>query len=281
VDFSPGGDPMSASIGVYTFGSDNVLLPEVAYTQGEILPDPDVPLPGARPVQKGAGDGTLTIATYLPATGNLAFLGPPETAGVKLAIQDIEAAGGIPGVDSIVLIEGDSGDVSTTTGQQTLKRLLAKKPDVLIGAASSASTLAALDQVTSAGILMISPANSAPALSTAPDKGLYWRTSPSDVLQGAVVGAEVLNDGHAKVAVLSRQDVYGDGLNANITKAITDRGGEVVANVVYDPSSTDFAADVAKVKAAAPDAIVLIGFGESTLIIQELAKQGIGPNAVG
>jgi hypothetical protein len=280
VNFSDGGDPTSASIGVYTFGTDNVLEPDVTYMQGEIVPDTATAPLNAKP-QKGANDGVFTIATFLPATGNLAFLGPPEVAGVKLAIKDIEAAGGIPGFTKIVLEEGDSGDTSTNTGQQTIKRLLPLKPDVLIGAASSGSTLSVLDQVTNAGILMFSPANTSPELTTAPDRGLFWRVAPSDVLQGAFVGASVLGDGHGKVAIMSLQDPYGDGLNANVTKAIEEGGGKVVANVVYDPNGTDFAADVAKVKASGAEAIVLIGFAESAKIIEELVKQGIGPNPVG
>ena len=61
-------------------------------------------------------------------------------------------------------------------------------------------------------------------------------------------------------------------------EAVLEGGGEVVANVVYDPKATDFAADVAKIKAAGPEAVVLIGFDESAQIIQEMVKQGIGPN---
>ena len=53
------------------------------------------------------------------------------------------------------------------------------------------------------------------------------------------------------------------------------------ASVVYDPKASDFSADVAKIKAAGADAIVLIGFDESAQIIQELVKQGIGPNSAG
>ena len=150
---------------------------------------------------------------------------------------------------------------------------------MLVGAASSGSTLSVLDQVVGAGVMMISPANTSPALTTAPDRGLYWRTAPSDVLQGAFLGSLILQDGYTKVAIMSLQDSYGDGLNANVTKAVTEGGGEIVANVVYDPKATDFAADVAKIKAAGPEAIVLIGFDESAQIIQELVKQGIGPNA--
>jgi ABC-type branched-subunit amino acid transport system substrate-binding protein len=278
VNFWDAGDPTSASIGVYTFGADNVLQPEVTYMEGEIVPD-GVANPIDGKPQEGANDGVFKVGTFLPVTGNLAFLGPPEVAGVKLAIKDIEAAGGIPGFKKIVLEEGDSGDTSTETGKQTVKRLLPLGIDVLVGAASSGSTLSVLDQVTNAGVLMISPANTSPALTTAPDKGLYWRVAPSDVLQGAFVGSMVLQDGYTKVAIMSLQDSYGDGLNANVTKAVTEGGGEIVANVVYDPKATDFAADVAKVKAAGPEAIVLVGFDESAQIIQELVKQGIGPNA--
>ncbi|MDP1877129.1 MAG: ABC transporter substrate-binding protein [Actinomycetota bacterium] len=277
VNFWDAGDPTSASIGVYQFGPDNTLLPEVTYQQGEIVPEGEAnPIEGEP--QKGAGDGTFTVGTLLPITGSLAFLGPPEVAGVQLAIKDIEEAGGIPGFDAIVLEEGDSGDTSTDTATQTVNRLLGKDVDVIIGAASSGVTLSTLDLVTSNGVLQISPANTSPELTTAPDRGLYWRTAPSDVLQGAFVGSLVLQDGYTKVAIMSLQDSYGDGLNANVTKAITEGGGEVVANDVYDPKAADFSADVAKIKAAGPEAIVLIGFDESAQIIQELVKQGIGPN---
>ena len=277
VNFWDAGDPTSASIGVYQFGPDNVLLPEVTFMEGEIVPEGDAnPIEGEP--QKGANDGTFTVGTLLPITGSLAFLGPPEVAGVQLAIKDIEAAGGIPGFDKIMLEEGDSGDTSTDTATQTVNRLLGKNVDVIIGAASSGVTLSTLDLVTSNGVLQISPANTSPELTTAPDSGLYWRTAPSDVLQGAFVGSLVLQDGYTKVAIMSLQDSYGDGLNANATKAITEGGGEIVANVVYDPKSADFSADVAKIKAAGPEAIVLIGFDESAQIITELVKQGIGPN---
>jgi branched-chain amino acid transport system substrate-binding protein len=223
----------------------------------------------------------FTVGTLLPVTGSLAFLGPPEVDAAKLAINDINAAGGVPGFKKVVLEEGDSGDSSTNTATQTVNRLLPKNIDVLIGAASSSVTLNVLDLVTSNGVLMISGANTSPALTTAKDHGLYWRTAPSDVLQGQFLGTLILQDGHSKVAIMSLQDAYGDGLNANVTKAITEGGGQVVANVVYDPKATDFSADVAKVKAAGPDAIVLIGFDESAQVIQELVKQGIGPNAAG
>jgi ABC-type branched-subunit amino acid transport system substrate-binding protein len=280
VNFSPAGDPTSATIGIYEFGPDNTLLPDVTYQEGEILPEGKSRAIDAV-VQKGAGDGVFRIASFLPASGGLAFLGPPETAGIKLAIADIEAAGGIPGFDAVELIEGDSGDTSTDTGRQTVKALLPLKPDVLIGAASSSSTLSVLDQVTNAGVLMISPANTLPSLTTVRDHGLFWRTAPSDVLEGAFLGSLVTGEGHRRVAIISRRDTYGESLRANVTRAITSGGGQVVAGIEYDPAAQDFAAAAATIKAARPDAIVLIGAYESSQIITELVKQGIGPNSAG
>ena len=280
IDFSPSGDPTKATLGIYQFDADNQLLPDVTYQQGEIQPDANaVPIDGV--VQKGAGDRVFRIAAFLPSTGSLASLGPPELAAVRLAVQDIQSAGGVPGFDSVALIEGDSGDTSTGVGAKSIKGLLAQHPDVLIGAASSSSTMAVLDQVTRAGVLMISPANTLPSLTTVPDHGLYWRTSPSDVLEGAFVGWLVVQDGHPRVAILARKDAYGQSLEGSVTRAVGSVGGEVVTAIEYDGNATDFRKQVAALKAAKPDAIVLLGADESAQIIAELVKQGIGPNAVG
>ena len=82
------------------------------------------------------GDGTLTIGTLLPQTGSLAFLGPPEFAGVDLAAKEINAAGGVLDKD-VVVVDGDSGDTSTNIASQTVDRLLSEDVDAIVGAASS------------------------------------------------------------------------------------------------------------------------------------------------
>ena len=92
------------------------------------------------------GDGVLTIGTLLPQTGSLAFLGPPEFAGFDLAVEEINAAGGVLG-KPVVGIEGDSGDTSTDTASQTVDRLLAENVDAIIGAASSGVTLTVIDKI--------------------------------------------------------------------------------------------------------------------------------------
>ncbi len=223
------------------------------------------------------GDGTLKVGTLLPQTGSLAFLGPPEFAGVDLAIKDINDAGGVNG-KPVEKLDSDSGDTSTDTASQSVDRLLSANVDAIIGAASSSSSLSVIDKITGAGVLQISPANTSDALTDYDDKGLYFRTAPPDVLQGRVLGDLILSDGNATLGILALQDAYGTGLADSTTKSVTDGGGQVVETVVYDPKAASFSTEVGKIKAADPDAIAVIAFDETKKIIPEMVKQGIGPD---
>ena len=227
------------------------------------------------------GDGTLTVGTLLPQTGSLATLGPPEFAGVDLAIKEINAAGGVLG-KPVASIKGDSGDASTDTANPTVDRLLAGKADVIVGAASSAVSFNVIDKITGAGVIEYSPANTSPKFTDYNDKGLYFRTAPSDVLQGRVLGEKVVADGATKVGILALQDPYGEGLSENVGKAVTAGGAALAPTepVIYDPKATNFSAQVGQIAAAKPDAIVLIGFEESAKVIQALIAQKIGPQQV-
>jgi len=220
------------------------------------------------------GDGVFKVGTLLPQTGSLAFLGPPEEAGVALAIKDVNAAGGVLG-KPVEAVNSDSGDASTDIASSSVDRLLSQKVDTIVGAASSAVSLTVIDKITGAGVVEISPANTSPTFTTYKDNGLYFRTAPSDVLQGRVLGDLMLADGAQTVGILALQDPYGTGLAENVTKSVTDGSGEVVITKVYDPKAATFSAEVGAVKAANPDAIALIAFDETKKIVPELVKQKI------
>jgi len=225
-------------------------------------------------------DGILKIGNILPQTGNLAFLGPPEFAGVELAVKEINDAGGVLGND-VEVFDGDSGDTTTNIAVTTADEHLQRGVDAVIGAASSGVSLTFIDKVTGAGVIHFSPANTSPAFTTYDDNGLYFRTAPSDLFQGAVLAEVAANDGSTKPAVLALQDAYGEGLANAFTSNFTNAGGSLALDpVIYDPQAASFEAEVGKVAAAKPDAVVLIGFEESKKIVQELIKQGIGPDKV-
>jgi branched-chain amino acid transport system substrate-binding protein len=226
-----------------------------------------------------AGDGVLTIGNLLPQTGDLAFLGPPEFAGVHLAIKEINEAGGVLG-KPVKNIDTDSGDDAPDVANPSVDSLINQKADAIIGAAASGVSLNVIDKITGAGIVHFSPANTSDKLSTYPDKGFYFRTAPPDVLQGRVLSDLIANDGHSKLGIIARQDAYGTGLADNVEKFFTEGGGEVVEKQIYGTDTTNFASVVSAIKAKKPDAIALIAFNETQNIVPELVKQGLANKTV-
>ncbi|MER6947776.1 ABC transporter substrate-binding protein [Nonomuraea sp. NPDC000554] len=224
--------------------------------------------------QAAKGDGTLTIGTTLPQTGSLAYLGPPEFAGVDLAVKEVNEAGGVLG-KPVVKIDTDSGDTTTNIASQSVDKLLAQKADAIIGAASSSVSKSIIDKVTGAGVVQFSPANTSDEFTTIKDDGLYFRTAPPDKLQGRVLGDLAVADGNDTIGILAMQDFYGSGLADQVTQTAEAGGAQVVERVDYDPKAADFSADVAKIKAKNPKAIMLIGFEETAKVVQELVKQGL------
>ncbi|MGX6604948.1 ABC transporter substrate-binding protein [Micromonosporaceae bacterium Da 78-11] len=256
------------------------VLGAACLTLGACSNDGDTPSTGSSTgaTTATAGDGVLKFGTLLPQTGSLAFLGPPEFAGVDLAIKDINDAGGVLG-KPVTVSDTDSGDTSTDIATQSVNKLLTEKTDVIIGAASSSVSLSVIDKITGAGVMQISPANTSDAFTAYKDSGLYFRTAPPDVLQGRVLGNQVVADGNAKVGMLVLQDSYGTGLAKSTKAAIESGGGQVVAEEVYDPKAADYSAEVGKIKQANPDAIILIGFDETKKIVPKLVEAGLTAKA--
>jgi branched-chain amino acid transport system substrate-binding protein len=216
------------------------------------------------------GNLNLKIGTALPQTGSLAFLGPPEEAGVALAIKDInDAAKGI----NVTVEWGDSGDLDNKAYETEIPRLLSAGVKAIVGAASSGVSLAFIDQVVGAGVLQMSPANTSPTLTTYADDGLYFRTAPSDLLQGEVLGNLMAADGHQTAAMIVLNDAYGTGLRDATQASFETAGGSIVAAPVFNPGDTNFSAQISEALAASPDAIVLITFDEAKTIVPALASQ--------
>ena len=222
--------------------------------------------------------GQLVIGTLLPVTGDLAFLGPPEVAGARLAIADINAAGGVLGND-VVLHEGDSGDTNQDIANPEVDRLLALDVDAIIGAASSAVSKLVIDKITGNNVIHFSPANTSPDFTTYDDNGLYFRTAPSDLLQGKVLADLVASEGNEIAGVIYRQESYGQGLADSFMENFQSLGGTVDPFIAYAPGTDNFDAEVDQLAGASPDAVVVIGFQESATILTTMHERGIGPTS--
>ncbi|MCV2491400.1 ABC transporter substrate-binding protein [Geodermatophilus sp. YIM 151500] len=279
LSFTQAGEPAQASFGILQFGEENQLddtATEYVLTGDEAEAATDE---GPAPAAPGTTSADpLVIGTLLPLTGNLAFLGPPEVAGARLAVNDINAAGGVLG-QPVQIVEGDSGDTSTDTATQTVDRLLQANVDAIIGAASSGVSLTVIDAITGAGVLQFSPANTSDQFTTYNDNNLYFRTAPPDTLQARALADLIIADGNNTVGILALNDPYGTGLAENTRNNLIESGlaEDDIQSIIYDPQAANFDSEVQEMVNFNPDAIVVIGFEESARIIEGLNAQGIGP----
>lgn len=288
LEFSGNGEPTEASYGILQFGTEGCQDKEPptkeciddAKTQFVTATAPsDADVPQQTTTATREGDGEFVVGSLLPETGSLAFLGPPEFAGVNLAIQEINDAGGVLGKPARH-IQGDSGDTENNVAPGTVDTLLSQNVDVIVGAASSSVSLSVIDKIINAGVIMFSPANTSKKFSTYDDNALYFRNAPSDILQGQVLADTIIEDGYSNVYVLALNDDYGTGLLEDLTTALEGGGATVVGSSVYDPKAADFSAEVEDAKGADPDAIVIIGFDETSRILTTMIEQGVGPQDV-
>ncbi len=226
---------------------------------------------------KSTSADTYKVGGILPLTGNLAYLGPPEIAGVGLAVSDINAAGGVAGADAchLILDSGDTTDLSVSTA--TADRLINAEPSIVVGAASSSVSLNVVDSFTDAKIVQVSPANTAVDLSGY--SPYYFRTAPPDGIQGSALGTLISSDGYSRVAFLTFSDTYGTGLRNAVQETLESSGGECVYGCKGDgdefpAGQTTFSSDVSAALATNPDAIVILAFDETKAIVPELVNQG-------
>ncbi|MGY1594617.1 ABC transporter substrate-binding protein [Geodermatophilus sp. SYSU D00708] len=279
LSFTDAGEPAQASIGIQQFGDDNRI--DDSATRYVIPGDEANASTAESPAPAPAGTTSpepLIIGTLLPETGNLAFLGPPEIAAAQLAVNDINAAGGVLG-QQVQLIQRDSGDTTTDIATQSVDALLQAGANAIIGAASSGVSLTVIDTITGAGVLQFSPANTSDQFTTYNDNGLYFRTAPPDTLQAEALADLIIEDGNNTVGILALNDPYGTGLAENVKNNLVAAGlaeGDI-QTIIYDPQAANFDSEVQQMVDFNPDAIAVIGFDESSRIIEGLNALGIGP----
>ena len=220
---------------------------------------------------------TFKLGTFLPLTGSLAFLGPAAVGGSGLAIDDINAAGGVNGKPACVIPTDSSDANNPTVGSTNVKKLLQDKVSAILGAESSSVTEAVLPTVAASGTTMFSPANTDDALSGA--SKWYFRDAPPNSVEGNALGKQIVADGNSKVGILVFNDSYGTNLRDSTQKAIEAAGGTVVygakgKNQEFSSTETNFSSQVSAVLATKPDAIVIIAFDQTAQIVPALVSAG-------
>jgi ABC-type branched-subunit amino acid transport system substrate-binding protein len=220
-------------------------------------------------------DEALRIGTLLPETGSQADLGPAMAAAAELAVKDVNDAGGVIG-KPVELVPGDSGDASTDVAAATMDELEEARVDAIVGPASSGVAGLVIDRIGAADMVLVSPAN---PLAAPPEGTRYFKTAPGDDLRGRAVADQLMAAKATNVAVVSREDPYGDRLAKATTEAL--QAAKVsVTPVTYNSETEVFGPVADEIVAADPDAIVLAGYTEIAQIVASLATKGLPPDTV-
>ncbi|MCU1567573.1 MAG: amino acid transporter substrate-binding protein [Pseudarthrobacter sp.] len=224
---------------------------------------------------EASGDGTLRVGLILDSAGENAFLNAPQLAAVKLAVQEINAAGGHKGKPVELLPTGTGQDAAAQA-----QGLVAAKADVVIGPTDSSHAAAAIDILSRARTPLISPANTAASLSTSNSGGYYFRTAAADVAQGPVLVKLAKDAGATTVAVLHQEGSYGTDVSAAVATAAEPAGMKVAATADFTPGGAGSAAAAAAVDEAAADAVIVIARDGAQGALAELANSGVDGNRI-
>lgn len=284
--FTTAGEPSAATYATLHFGTDDQLddgktefLGAGDQTTASTTAPPP-PKKASTAVNRASG-APLKLGELLPRSGDLALAYPPMGAAYKLALQDINAAGGVLG-KPVEWVEGDDG-TNPATAKATVARHIAADVHAIIGAAASGISRAVLPDVVAAGLILFSPSNTDGGLTTVEDNGLYFRTAPSDNLQGRALADVILRDGPARIALVARKDSYGEGLQGNVRQELerAGHGSSQVRLFTYVPPDkpdsppVDFTTGAQEIKQFGADAVLIIGFAESAQVIEALVKAGL------
>jgi len=210
----------------------------------------------------GSHSGPIKLGVILGFTGPIESLTPSMADGAELAMSEVTESGALLGGRAVESVRADSTCIDSGAATTAAERLVTSDGvKGIVGADCSGVTGAILANVALAnGIVMVSPSATSPALSTAEDNGLFFRTAPSDARQGVVM-TEVLQElGINEVALTYTNNDYGKGLADAFQAAFEAAGGTVTISASHEDGKADYSAEVGALASAGGDRLVVAGY---------------------
>jgi len=214
----------------------------------------------------------VKLGFFMSITGRDASFGEVSLRGARLAVDELNAAGGVLGRPVELVVE-DNRSIAGESATAAKKLIARDRVAVLIGECSSARTLEAAPIAQAAGIPLITPASTNPKVTQAGDA--IFRVCFIDPFQGDVIAAFARQRlGLKRAALLVEAGApYSVGLAEFFEKTFKALGGEIVAAQKYSGADTDFRAQLTAIRAAQPDAIFLPGYYVAAGLVARQAKE--------
>jgi len=230
----------------------------------------------------GAKDSdTVSIGAIFPLSGGVAYYGNESRDGALLALEEINAAGGLLGKKLALISEDDEGNAEKTVNAFT-KLTSRDKVSIILGSSTSGPTQAISTLAQRNKVILISPSATNIDVTKAGD--YIFRACFIDPFQG-VVGADfayqTLRSRRAAVLYDAGAD-YNTGLAETFKNQFKKLGGQVVADEAYQTNDVDFNAQITRIKSANPDVVYLPNYyNDVSLQAKQLRDQGVTCALVG
>ncbi len=218
---------------------------------------------GAATAQEGSGD-PIRIGVILGFTGPIESITPNMGNAADLAISEINEAGGILEGRMLEAVRADSTCIDAAAATAAAERLVTSDGVAgIMGADCSGVTGAILANVAVPnGVAMVSPSATSPALSSAEDNDLFFRTAPSDARQGQVLADILQSRDIGQVAVTYTNNDYGKGLADSFTASFEEAGGTVTLSAPHEDGKADYSAEIGALSSAGGEALVVLGYSD-------------------
>ncbi|HEV8187074.1 MAG TPA: ABC transporter substrate-binding protein [Pyrinomonadaceae bacterium] len=227
------------------------------------------------------GDNKVRIGVFMSTTGSTANFGISSVNGIKMAADEINAAGGINGKQVELLVQDDRSDASEAATIVT-KFVTQDMVHAVIGEVASSRSIAAAPIAQNAKIPMLTPSSTNPEVTKKGD--FIFRSCFIDPYQGAAIAQFAAKTLGAKTAAImvDRKNDYSTGLEKVINETFTRFGGKIVATQSYQEGDQDFNAQLTSLKGANPEVLFVPGYyNDVGLIAKQARDKGITVPLIG
>jgi len=231
--------------------------------------------------QPPGGNDKVRIGVFMSLTGDTANFGISSTNGIKLAADEVNAAGGINGKQIELLVQDDRSDAQEAATIVT-KFVTQDQVHAILGEVASSRSIAAAPIAQNAKIPMLTPSSTNPEVTKKGD--FIFRSCFIDPVQGAAIAqfaAKTLNAKRGALMV-DRKNDYSTGLEKVIKEVFTRLGGQIVVTQSYQAADQDFNAQITSIKGTNPDVIFVPGYyGDVGLFAKQARDKGVTVPIVG
>jgi branched-chain amino acid transport system substrate-binding protein len=206
----------------------------------------------------------ITVGAILPLTGTSADIGDDQRRGIELAVEDINAHGGVAGQPLHVMIEDSAG--SPTTALDAVRKLTeVNKVPLVIGEFSSSVTIPIGQFLVKNHITHINIAGSSTAVRKIGNSS--FSVIGLDDLSAKFTAEDVYNQGYRNVAFIAPNGAYGQGMAEQFAKYFTAKGGKVAGKLLYTEGQSSYRRELQQLAHSNPDLYVYTSYGQEAVVL--------------